>query len=247
MFRSRRIAHFALLPSALVALVLAIPLALTGTVVTGAQEATPAAEATHKHDTGAAPLSAESVAFIAEVQTASARFADFAVAEAEGYRQTTRYRLALDDQGEIKRARMGEFGRAHFASRDAAGDDAILDPANPEGLVYLRMPDGEMRLLGVMFAAPASEVPDAASSPVIWHTHAANCVRADGGQSGKEQSMTLAVDCSPAAQAPHVRYLSHVWFVGEPEEALAAHLSRSLQRELLEEAAPTPDPDPTPA
>ncbi|MDQ3045037.1 MAG: hypothetical protein M3R06_07800 [Chloroflexota bacterium] len=227
MFRFWRTGRLALFASALLALVAAVPPALTG-----AQEATPAAEAAHQHETE--PLSAESVAFIAEVQAASARFADFAVAEAEGYQRTTRYRLALDDEGEIKRARLGEFGPAHFVSRDAAGDDVILDPAKPEGLVYMRLPDGEMRLLGVMFAAPASDVPDIASSPVSWHTHNPGCARENGRRA---RSMTLAVDCPPDAQAPHVRYLSHVWFVGEPEEALAPHISRDYLRELLEETA----------
>jgi hypothetical protein len=94
-----------------------------------------------------------------ETATAIARYADPAVAAADGY--------AVD----------GIAGLDFHASNEAYDrDDRILDPERPETLVYASGPAGPV-LLGAMFQMPGfGEVGPAIGGPLtVWHGHEQIC------------------------------------------------------------------------
>lgn len=166
----------------------------------------------HDHDAPSAPPTAEERAaadeFVAETLAASARFADFAVDEAEGFVRVTPYHV-----------RGG--GPAHFLNPAYAVDDVYLDPNEPESLVYLRAPDGSMHLLGVMFIAPIGDGPTPGGPLTRWHEHQGMCF----GPNSPTQPHDESGACPPG-QAPIRSEMMHVWTFAHPDGPLAEHLDR---------------------
>jgi len=51
-------------------------------------------------------------------------------------------------------------------------DGRVLDPSRPESLVYGKKPDGELALIGALFAVPPGEAAPTLGGPITrWHTH----------------------------------------------------------------------------
>lgn len=96
---------------------------------------------------------------VAATRAGIAAYADPAAAEAAGY-------------GPPRRA----GGRTHHhLDRSLVADGEVLDPAHPEGLVYVDGPDGP-QLVGAFFVAPAgTPVPADAGGLVTWHSHDPAC------------------------------------------------------------------------
>lgn len=110
------------------------------------------------------PTAAETAAadeLHARVSAAIAKYADPAVAAADGYHVE------------------GMFGLDFHADNPAYGEDGrILDPERPETLVYVVAPDGTPMLMGAMFMMPdRSERGPAVGGPLtIWHAHERICL-----------------------------------------------------------------------
>src|SRR5258707_1350787 len=97
------------------------------------------AESGHDHDPAHSPFRSDSP-LVSEVRAATARFGDINVALGEGWIQGTPCVSGPD---------FGAMG-VHFiqSARVAA---AVLDPKQPEALIYEPLEDGTFRLVGVEF------------------------------------------------------------------------------------------------
>jgi hypothetical protein len=116
-------------------------------------------ETEHRHRT--AKPTAEEIACLrdltAQGKAATARFEDYAVAAAEGYRDPG---LRPDGQP-----------RTHFGNPAYRRDGATFDLANPEVLIYVPAADGSKRFVGAMYTAPVGQGPAPCGNATFWHTH----------------------------------------------------------------------------
>lgn len=187
----------------------------------GTTEETEATEATddgHGHEDGhghdhdaptATPTAQEQAAtdqLVAETQAAAVRFADFAVAEAEGYARVTPH--------------LAGRGPAHYVNPAYAGDDVYLDPERPESLIYLRTKDGAMHLLGVMYLATTGEGPTPGGPLTYWHGHEGLCT-GPNGFARQDETGTC-----PPGQFPIKQEMMHLWVFDHPDGPLAEELGR---------------------
>lgn len=148
-----------------------------------------------------------------EVKAGTARFADYAVAQQEGYRQVTPYVIP---------SLRGLYGPAHFVNPGYVARGNYLDPSHPAALVYFKMPDGKMLYLGAMFLAPVGKGPAPGGSLTIWHTHENLCF------DGKMFSLVnLAGQCKAGSQPVPAKWeMMHVWTFDNPDGAFAQALTR---------------------
>lgn len=66
----------------------------------------------------------------------------------------------------------------HFANPRLARDTTdLMDPAAPQALVFLNLPDGRTVLGGVLFTAPVGAGPCPGGSLTLWHFHQAGAQR----------------------------------------------------------------------
>ncbi len=169
----------------------------------------------HSHGHGdvgpsATPTNAERAAadhLLAETEAGTARFQDFAVAEADGFLQVTPYPF-------------GDAGPAHFVNPIYNNDDAILDPERPESLMYYRFPAGPMILIGVMYLAPAGESVAPGGPLTSWHAHPGMCLDPNAG------GVTANADGScPAGSFAVDAEMMHVWLFNHPDGRIGTELS----------------------
>lgn len=170
----------------------------------------------HAHMHGSAPHAgpatpeqqAAAAKLLRDVKASLARYADLGAAQAAGYRQTTPYRFL-------------RWGPAHFHNRALNADDGLLDPARPEALVYMKLPNGQHALMGAMFLAPKGMGPRPAGLIADWHVHDNLCVTSTG-------SVALA----RGGQCPAGSFfvgdaveMMHVWIFDNPDGPFAHELS----------------------
>lgn len=154
----------------------------------------PAREATAEQAEAAAELHARLV-------TATARYADPAVAAADGYQVG------------------GIFGTDFHAANPAYEDDGrILDPERPENLIYAATPSGPV-LLGAMFTVPFGQAGPMVGGPLtMWHAHEHVCIGLlPPGLSG----LLSPLGGCPAGSfdVPMTNQMIHAWVVpGAPQE-----------------------------
>lgn len=196
------------------------PPAASGTAAAASHEpaAAAATPAAHAH-TAPAEATADEAAcgarLVADVRAATARFEDFAVAEAEGYRTGP-------DGGKI----IQHYGNARYSR-----DGLTWDLAHPETLVYVRRPDGQMRLAGALYKAPRGEHgPQPCGELTHWHTHS-NCI----------DSATRAPAADPVGGAcPDGTTLRtsvemiHIWTAWNPAGQIATKFGRDAILPLLQ-------------
>jgi hypothetical protein len=109
----------------------------------------------------------------------------------------------------------------HYGNRALATATAdLLDPAHPQALVYLHLPDGATVLGGVLFTAPIGQGPCVGGASTLWHYH----------------------------QATATREMIHVWLFDNPGGSFATGIGgpagiRAAEREL-EASAPLVPVDP---
>jgi hypothetical protein len=156
-----------------------------------------------------------------EVKAGIARFDDFKIAEAEGYRRSTPFRF-------------GQWGPAHFANRAYGRDGQYMDPARPRALVYMRMPDGRTVLLGAMFVAPKGQGPRPGGPLTDWHVHDNLCLTGAG---------TVALATGPG-QCPEGSFfvgaaieMMHVWTFDHPDGPFAHELTPAAIRAAAQYAS----------
>ncbi len=157
----------------------------------------------HGHGTSGVQATAEEQAnaarLLADVKAGIAKYASLQAALADGY---------------VSKKSFGpEVRTAHFKNRGFAVDDRILDPARPEGLVYMHTPEGRTVLLGAFFIAPRGQGPQPGGPLTEWHTH---------NEAGRFEMM-------------------HVWIVVDKPEPLAfGRMTRELRQAALAYASRQP-------
>ncbi|MGQ0550715.1 MAG: hypothetical protein ACT4PY_13715 [Armatimonadota bacterium] len=156
-----------------------------------------------------------------DVKKGTVRFADVQVAVADGYRQTTPFRFR------------GQWGPAHFNNFAYNRDGRHLDPARPEALVYIRLEDARIVLLGAMFVAPKGQGPRPAGPLTEWHVHDNLCLTGTG-------SVALATgpgQCPPGSFfVGEAVEMMHVWFFDHPDGPFAHDLTAAAIREAVQYA-----------
>ncbi len=98
------------------------------------------------------------------------QWSDYRVAEAFGFR-------SIGDGG---------TGHEHFVQWDWINDDVILDPDQPESLVYEPQPDGSKKLVSAMYMLSTDvaleDAPDIGGALMQWHIHDNLCYTIDPEQ-----------------------------------------------------------------
>jgi hypothetical protein len=185
----------------------------------GAPAPHPVSGASNDLDTEVPVTAAELAAaaqFVSEVRRGTARFADLAVAQAEGYRPLT----PMVD------------GQVHYHNQAYYVDGRILDPERPEQLLFMQRPDGRIQFVAVMFLMrPGQRGPRIGGPLTVWHTHELCLSPADG--------ILLPVakvpdDCPPGLRpfgaSPE---MLHVWVIDNPAGVFARDLDPEALLRLL--------------
>jgi hypothetical protein len=95
-----------------------------------------------------------------QVTATLAAYADLDAALAAGYREPPR----------------GDGPLRHYLNRALVRDGDVLDPEQPEGLVYYEIEGRAPQLLGAFFVTPpGAEAPQPAGDLVVWHSHDPAC------------------------------------------------------------------------
>lgn len=200
------------------AAVLAIALLAGLSVVTFAAAVSGQGSPGHDHGSAAGAATPEQKAMAArlleDVKAGIARFADLNIAQADGYRQTTPYRF-------------GQWGPAHFNNFAYNRDSRLLDPTRPEALVYIKLQDGRVVLIGAMFLAGKGQGPRPAGPITEWHVHDNLCLTSTG---------TVALATGPGQCPPGSFFVGeavemmHVWIFDHPGGAFAHELTDAAIR-----------------
>ncbi|HVM14971.1 MAG TPA: hypothetical protein VM287_11680 [Egibacteraceae bacterium] len=153
---------------------------------------------------------------VAATTAGVARFADLAVAKAEGYQAVTPEFLPI----------------VHYVHRGYLTNGDVLDPARPESLVYGVAEDRAV-LLGAMFLMPEPGVPGPRiGGPLTtWHTHDDLCF-------DLEREMVVGLvdargGCPDGAVNQETPEMMHVWVVDHPEGPFGHDMSPAALRSHL--------------
>ncbi|QGG96228.1 hypothetical protein [Actinomarinicola tropica] len=128
------------------------------------------------------------------------QFADPAEAEARGWR-------SIGD---------GFTGYEHYVNWDLVDDDVVLDPDQPESLVY-QVIDGEKTLVAAMFMLPdgvgLDEVPELGGRLTQWHVHDDLCYTPDPVAPRVAGLREPGGPCGPGLVPGRENAMIHVWIV----------------------------------
>ena len=151
------------------------------------------------------PTAAERAAaadLVTAARVALARYADPAVAAADGYR--------------VKGLAGLDF---HAGNPAHENDDRVLDPAHPETLVYAVAPDGRPVLMGAMFMMPkiGTPGPTIGGPLTVWHAHQHVCFSlTPPGLAGLLSPLGMCP--LGTIDVPLTAEMIHIWIVpGAPE------------------------------
>jgi hypothetical protein len=107
----------------------------------------------------------------------------------------------------------------HAESRSHHNDDAYMDPARPDTLIYADAPGRPLSLVGVMFSMPRGVEGASFAGPIArWHWHA---VCTDGVKRGLKPRDDSS--CPPGTRLFGGSEMLHIWFTGELRSAYAVH------------------------
>ncbi|HEY6203778.1 MAG TPA: hypothetical protein VI056_12145, partial [Candidatus Limnocylindria bacterium] len=178
--------------------------------------AVPARDATAAERAAAADI-------VEATRIALARYADPAVAAADGYHVN------------------GLAGIDFHASNPAyEHDDRILDPAHPETLVYAVAPDGRPVLMGAMFLMPkiGQPGPTIGGPLTVWHAHQHVCFSlTPPGLAGLLSPLgTCPIGTIDVPLTPE---MIHIWIVPGAPEAFG-DLDEAWKRAYLQAIATRP-------
>jgi hypothetical protein len=156
-------------------------------------------------------------------RVALARYADPAIAAADGYRVNG---LAGID--------------FHAANPANENDDRVLDPAHPETLVYAVAPDGRPVLMGAMFMMPkiGAPGPTIGGPLTVWHAHEHVCFSlTPPGLAGLLSPLGMCP--LGTIDVPLTAEMIHIWIVpGAPEPF--GDLDEAWKRDYLQATATRP-------
>lgn len=175
----------------------------------------------HSHGPGSAAATPDQMAaankLLRDVKASLIRYSDVSAAEATGYRQTTPYRFL-------------RWGPAHFHNYAYNRDDGLLDPRRPESLVYFKLPNGQIVLIGAMFLAPKGTGPRPAGSITEWHVHDNLCITATG---------SVALSNAQGQCPPGTFFIGdavemmHVWTFNHPDGPFAHQMTADAIKAAL--------------
>jgi hypothetical protein len=135
---------------------------------------------------------------VADTERSLTRFTTVAAAEAAGYR-------SIGD---------GITGFEHFVNAAYLANDTIVDPQQPESLVFEVEPDGTRTLASAMYILPPgrtmADVPDIAGPMTQWHDHQNLCWDASGVRLA---GILVNGRCTPAGTFRPTPPMLHVWVV----------------------------------
>jgi len=161
------------------------------------------------------PAEAEAAARLAAETTADvARYADVNAAIADGYRVAA---------GEDKPL-------AHYQNRQYMKDDVVLDPTQPEQLVYANTTDGPV-LVGVVYVMPrpGMEGPAIGGPITRWHTHTFCAAPMPSWFAGLLSPFGTCPAGTVNAVMPE---MMHVWTVDHPGGPFAEKLDPAYLKDL---------------
>lgn len=161
--------------------------------------------------TKGAPTAEEQTAatsLLEATEASLARYADIDAAVADGYRVL-----------EFKPVRGGLIEQTHAMHPVYLNDGGVLDPERPEGLVYIKLPDGTILLVGAMFTAPVGEGPTPGGSLTVWHTHY-RCA----GNPGFPLPAGVSTCADGSDTISPDREMIHVWIFAHPDGTFAHNL-----------------------
>jgi hypothetical protein len=142
-----------------------------------------------------------------------AKYQDEQIARADGYRATA-------------------LGGAlvHYENKRYTKDDAVLDPARPEQLVYVHGPNGPT-LVGVVYVMPRAGMagPNIGGSLTNWHTHSLCLGPVPPFISGL---VTPFGSCMAGAINAILPEMMHVWTIDNPGGPFAEHLDPAMVQRL---------------
>ena len=138
------------------------------------------------------------------------RYADPAVAEADGFR-------SIGD---------GFTGHEHYINWSYIGDEHLLNPDYPESLVYETGPGGSKTLVSAMFmmnaGASLDEVPELGGALTQWHVHDDLCFTDDPEAPRVGGVTSVGGTCRPPLQKFEPTPMIHVWIAKHPCGPFAA-------------------------
>jgi hypothetical protein len=116
-------------------------------------------------------------------------------------------------------------GHEHYVNWDWINDDVVLDPDQPESLVYEPQPDGSKKLVSAMYMLPDTvaleDVPDIGGPLMQWHIHDDLCFT-----TGDAPKVAGLVDgqgnCRAGLQKFRPAPMIHVWITPHPCGPFAA-------------------------
>jgi hypothetical protein len=116
-------------------------------------------------------------------------------------------------------------GHEHFIQWDWIDDDVVLDPDQPESLVYEPQPDGSKKLVSAMYMLPTDvaldDVPDIGGSLMQWHIHDNLCFTK--GDAPKVAGVTSSSGGCPSGLQKFIPApMIHVWITPHPCGPFAA-------------------------
>ena len=152
---------------------------------------------------------AEALRILLESERAARRWRDPRAAKRDGFDTTRPKRV----RGET---RVMWF---HSESRRNHGDDAYLDPARPDTLIYADAPGRPLSLVGVMFSMPRGVQGSNLGGPITrWHWHAVCTGGVKRGLKPRKDGT-----CPGGTRLFGGSEMLHVWFTGELRSAYAIH------------------------
>ena len=138
------------------------------------------------------------------------QWSDYRVAEQFGFR-------SIGDAG---------TGHEHFIQWDWINDDVVLDPDQPESLVYEPQPDGSKKLVSAMYMLPTSvaleDAPDIGGALMQWHVHQDLCYTNDPVQPRVVGLTGPDGRCAEGLVKHDPAAMIHVWITPHPCGPFAA-------------------------
>ena len=176
-----------------------------GTGTTGSGSTTPFDPSRPVDLSGTAGVTAEQQAFaedlVARTLRDLPRWADLDAVEAAGFR-------SIGDAA---------TGHEHYINWDWIDDDVVLDPTQPESLVFQPQPDGTKRLVSAMYMLPRDvdldEVPDWGGELMQWHVHGDLCFTPDPEAPVVAGTKPLDGTCPAPLVDSVASPMIHVWIV----------------------------------
>ncbi len=133
-------------------------------------------------------------------------------------------------------------GHEHFIQWDWINDDVILDPDQPESLVYEPQPDGSKKLVSAMYMLPddvaLDDVPDIGGALMQWHVHDDLCFTNDPVQPRVAGQTNAAGGCCerpgevrPEPDDPRLDHSPPVWARSPRSKVSAPVRSRRVRND----------------